>query len=491
MWGLAIARSWYKWSATRKVSSSYVPHPAGHYYLELLSRIHMATGPDVHSVRKTILLMAWPVMLSNLLQSLTTTVDVFLVGQLPNGDVAVGAVGLGAQIFFLAFSVAFAIGTGTVALIARFTGAKDDAMANHTLKVSLALGLLLSVPVALLGIFGAPWLLGIFGAAPEVVSEGVAYTSTLFYSIPFLFINLLSTMAFRGRGENRTPLYVGGLVNLVNFAINYNLIYGRLGLPAMGVTGAAVGTVISYAIGAAVFAYLLFRGRSGLSFGASSGKNPLDVGLSRRILRLGTPAAAEQLLVQAGFTAWIVLVATFGTEALAAHTVGLRINLLAFMPGFGFSVASTALVGQSLGARDPNGAEKSAKESMKLSLLTMAALAVVLFVFAEQIAFLFLPDEGVVSLASQWIRIYAVGLPAFGWFFTTDGALRGAGDIIWPTATSAGGLLLVRLPLSILLGLIVFNSVLGVWLSMVIEYYVRTAVISWRFSSGAWKVARV
>lgn len=449
-------------------------------------------GVSRHDVRRTILNLAWPVIIANFLQTLATTVDILLVGHLPEGKIAVDAVGLGAQVFFVAFSAAFAVSTGTIALVARFTGAGDLRSANHTLKVSLALGLLLALPVALLGILGAPLLVSIFGVQDaQVLSEGVVYTSTLFYSIPFLFVNILATAALRGRGDTRTPLYIGGLVNLVNFGINYNLIYGRLGLPALGVLGAAIGTVTSYAVGAAVFVAILTLGRAGLSLRGSPGANPLDPGLTRRIFRLGAPAAAEQILLQVGFTVWVIFVAGFGDTTLAAHLVGFRITSMAFMPGFGYSVAATALVGQNLGARDSSAAERSAKESMKLAVATMVLIAAVFFVLAEPLAYLFIPDPAVVALAALWIRIYSFGMPAFGIFFTTDGALRGAGDILWPAATSTTGLLAIRLPLSYLLGLVIFHSILGVWIPLIIEYYIRTGVIYWRFSSGAWKAARV
>ncbi len=448
-------------------------------------------GAEAKALRRTVFNLAWPVIVANFLQTLATTVDILLVGHLPNGEVAIGAVGLGAQIFFVAYSAVFAISTGTIALVARFTGAGDRREANHAFKVSLALGLMLSVPVALGGILFARQLVGLFGAGPEVVDSGTTYTSTLFYSIPFLFVNILSTSALRGAGDTRTPLYMGGLVNVANAGINYNLIYGRLGLPALGVQGAAIGTDIAYAVGAGLFLFVFLRGRRFLSLREDTGRGPLDFAMGRRILRIGAPAAAESLLLQVGFTIWIVFVTGFGTTALAAHLVGMRINALAFMPGFGYSVAATALVGQNLGAELPGQAERSARESIKLAVGTMVALAFGFAVFAEPLMSLFTPDPDVIALGALWIRIYALGMPAFGIFFTVDGALRGAGDILWPVLTSTGGLLLIRLPLAYLLGDLLFHSVLWVWIPMVIEYYIRSSVIYARFASGRWKAARV
>jgi putative MATE family efflux protein len=357
--------------------------------------------------------------------------------------------------------------------------------------VSIALGLLFALPVALTGILFGRTVVGIFGAAADVEDEAAAYTSLVFLGIPFLYTNFLATAGMRGSGDTRTPLYIGGLVNAVNVFLNVNLIYGYMGFPALGVRGAAIGTTLSYLVGALAFLRLLLRpGRVPTLRGKALGA-PLDPAMARRILRLGSPVAAEQLILQVGFTLWVILVTGFGSTALAAHMVGMRVNLLAFMPGFGYSLAATALVGQNLGAEKPFLAERSALESAKLALVTMGLMAVGFFVAAEGLARLFIPDPAVITKAALWIRIYALGLPAFGIFFSLDGALRGAGDVVWPTAISAASFFAIRLTLSWQLGHIVFGDVVWVWVPMVIDFYARTLMVFWRFSAGVWKTVTV
>jgi putative MATE family efflux protein len=435
------------------------------------------------SLHRTIFHLAWPVILANFLQTFTTTVDVFMVGRL--GPLAVASLGLGSQILFLAFSTVIALSAGTVAVVARHIGAQEPEISAHALQQSFVLGLILSIPVTLLGVLLSDGLIRIFRPEEAVVQAGSVYISTVFLGMPFLFLSFLSAAALRGAGDTRTPLYVGGVVNLVNFFVNYTLIFGNFGFPALGIQGAAVGTASSDGVGLLLYLWVFLGGRRVLVL-RTSGKL-FDATMIRRILRIGYPAALEQVVLQIGFTAWIFLIVGFGTSALAAHQIGARIQFLIFLPGLGFAMAATTLVGQSLGARDPAGAERTGWETVKLAVITTGALAVITFVLAEHLARLFIEDEEVVALAAIWMRLYSIGIPTFGLFFTTAGALRGAGDTKWPLYTSAAGLLAVRLPLSYVLGYLTPLALVGVWISMVAEYYVRSAVIALRFRSGAWK----
>jgi putative MATE family efflux protein len=211
----------------------------------------------------------------------------------------------------------------------------------------------------------------------------------------------------------------------------------------------------------------------------------------RRIFRIGWPAAFEQIMLQVAFLLWVAMVIKFGDQVLAAHQIGLRIQSFAFMPGFGFALAATALVGQNLGARDLDHAEKSGWEAAKFSVAVMSGIAVGIFVFAEPIARVFIGDPAVVAYSITFIRIHAVSIPAIGLFFAIDGALRGAGDTRFPLVTSLSGMYFVRLPLALLLGFVLGWGIIGVWIPLVIEYYYRCAVISTHFRRGKWKTLKV
>ncbi|MEE9592301.1 MAG: MATE family efflux transporter [Thermoplasmata archaeon] len=449
------------------------------------------------TTRRTILALAWPVILANLFQTLTTTIDLLMVGRLPDPAVALAAVGFGGHMVFFTFTIMISISSGTVALVARYIGAKEPGKASGVLGQSLLLGLILSLPIILVGLVFAESIVALFGAEPDVVAAGGIYIRTVFLAAPFLFTMFISIAALRGAGDTLTPLLVGLLINVSNFVLNFHLIFGAhyalggliLDIPSLGVFGAAIGTSISYAIGAGVYLILLGRGRLRLRLRRT---RPFwNQETTRRILRIGTPAGMEQVAFQVGILIWIAMVVSFGTEVFAAQSIGLRIESFAFMPGLGFSIAAAALVGQNLGADKPTEAERSGRESTKMALLIMGIAAVVIFITAPFIALAFTSDPTVIELTVLFIRVHALSIPAVGVFFSVSGALRGAGDTRWPFYATLVGIYGLRLPLSFLLGFQLGLGIIGVWAALPIEYYIRSIIVRHRFQTGAWKAVSV
>lgn len=458
--------------------------------------MQLFSGPTGET-RKVILALAWPVVLANLFQTLTTTVDLIMVGRLPEPAVALASVGFGAQMVFFTFTVMIAVTSGTIALVSRAVGAQDPEQASHVLGQSLLLGVVLSLPVMLAGVLFGEGIVALFGPEPEVIRAGGLYISTIFLAAPFLFVMFISISALRGAGDMVTPLWVGVLVNVLNVGLNVHLIFGAsyalgpltLEVPRLEVQGAAIGTSLSYAFGAAV--YLLLYRRGNLRLVLRRPRPLWDGATVRRVLRIGYPAAMEQVVFQVGILIWIFMVVSFGTAAFAAHNVGLRIQSFAFMPGFGFAMAAATLVGQNLGAKDPLEAERSGRESAKLAVLVMGVIGVFTFLAAPWIALAFTADPAVVDLTVLFIRIHAVSIPATGLFFSVGWALRGAGDTRWPFYATLVGIYAIRLPLSYLLGYTLGLGVLGIWVSLPVEYYLRSLVVGQRFQTGAWKAIAV
>jgi putative MATE family efflux protein len=288
----------------------------------------------------------------------------------------------------------------------------------------------------------------------------------------------------------KTPLIMAAVTNAVNIFGNYVLIYGHFGFPEMGVKGAAIANTIGFIAGSAVYLYLLLSKRLVLHLPAI--RSWFDREVIRRIMKIGTPAAAEQGVLQIGFLLYTAIIVYYGTAALAGHQIGARIQSLAFMPGMGFAMAATALVGQNLGARKPDEAEQSGWESTKLAMFVMCAIGAVMFILAEPMAALFIKnDPETLKLAALWMRLQALAMPAIGMHFTLSGALRGAGDTRWPLNVSIVGMFVVRLPIALLLGFTLGIGILGAWIAFVIEYNVRAIIIAWRFRKGHWKTIKV
>ena len=442
---------------------------------------------EVGRLRRSVLDLAWPVIVANFLQVLATTIDLVMVGRIGVAEIA--AVGIGGNLVFFTFTVMIGITSGTIALVARAVGAKNPKEADHFLFQSLITGALLSIPLILIGVFFAPQIVAPFSPTDEILRLSADYVSIIFLSVPFLFVIFIATAALRAAGDTKTPLIIGIIENLVNFGINYTLIFGNFGFPALGVRGAAIGTSIAYFVGAVLFLGLFVDRR--VRVGIRRERPIADWPAIRRILRVGLPAATEQFAFQIGILIWIVMVVTFGEAAVAAHQIGLRVQSFAFMPGLGLSIASSALVGQNLGAQRPDRADRSAREATKLSILIMGGIGAFTFVFAPWIALVFAEPGPTVDLSVLFIRLHATSIPAIGLFFTLSGSLRGAGDTKWPLYASLLGTYILRLPLSVLLGYTLGLGIGGVWVALPIEYYLRSAIIVQRFSTGAWKTTVV
>ncbi len=434
---------------------------------------------------KEIIGLAWPVMLANLLSSVTMFLDTLMVGRL--GSDAVASVGLATQVIFFTWAFAQGLSTGTVALVARRYGEGDRQGADSTLWQSLLLMGMISIPLMALGLLGGRQLMGILTGDSSIIPMAYDYVAVAFLMTPVVFMFFTVTSALRGVGDTRTPLIVAVVVNVLNFVFNYCLIFGNLGAPRLGVTGAALGTLLAFTISLCLYVVLLSRGR--LKIGLVSQGFKLRRDLTRKILDIGLPTGMEQGMLQVGFLVFFFFVAGYGTEAIAAHSIGFRVQSLAINPSLGFAVAATALVGQRLGAHDPGGAETRAWTSVGLAILTMTILGGTMAFLSEPMAKVFIGNDvgDTVALASMWIAILALGMPAIGGHFAMAGSLQGAGDTRWPFMVSMIGLYGVRLPLAFVLSTFTPLGLMGIWLALPAEYYLRMTLVGWRLRKGKWK----
>src|SRR6202046_566930 len=304
------------------------------------------TLPPIERIRFEVWALAWPVILSFGLDSILGLSSIMMAGRL--GADAVGAVGLATQILGAVRAGIAAVGTGTVALVARYIGANDRDSAEGVLRQSVVFGVLVSTIIAIPVIVFARPLMGLFQVHGEMADMGARYLQVVMLSEPFQGIFLMCASALRGAGDTRTPLWIGGIIDVLAIFLNYVLIFGKFGFPALGVDGSAVATLLAIAFGGILFFYALSIPGMVLNF-RWRGLWP-DFGLGRRILAVGNPAPLAQLLIPFGFVAYVGFIARYGAKEIAAYFIGVRILALSFLPGFGFSAASATLVGQGLGA---------------------------------------------------------------------------------------------------------------------------------------------
>lgn len=438
-------------------------------------------------MRRTILELAWPAILGNLMQTVVNMVDLVMVGRL--GAAAVAAVGLGGQMQWFLNALMIAISVGTTALVARFIGARQRKDAEHVLVQSIILVLLLASFLTVFWYIFAEKLLLLIGASEEVAALGSVYIRIVFLTTPSIFLIFISQGALRGAGDTKTPMKVGVAMNLINVVLNYVLIFGKFGFPALGVRGAGIATATAFVWASLVYVVIFFSGRFVLRIRKST--FTFDAGMAKRILRIGIPTGIERITMSSSMIFYVSIVAGFGTTALAAHQIGLRVESLSYMPGFGFAVAATALVGQNLGAKEPEKAQESGWEAAKLCAVLMGVVGLFMIVFPKPMARLFVSEPEVVDLAAWYLRIVGVSEPPLAMIFTLAGGLRGAGETRSPLIISIFGLWAFRIPLAYFLGVILGWGPLGAWTAMTIDTFVRGGLYMYQFRKGTWKEVKV
>jgi len=431
--------------------------------------------------------LAWPSMAAFGLQAIVGFVDILFVSEL--GTTAVAGVGIGAQVHFVVFAVLAAVTTGTVALVARDTGSGDEEEVSHALQVSMVLATAIGAAFTLAAPF-SHGVLALFGTTAAVSELGGSYLEILLLgSVPF-GVGITLASAMRGAGDVRSPLLIGAIVNVINIAGDYAFIFGHFGAPTLGAPGSAVASVLAFTLGTGL--YLLLWSRNLLLIR----RLPLWAGLTldrcRRLLRIGVPTALEHLAFNVGLFLFLRIVAGFGTEAVSAYMIGVRILAFSFNPGLGFSTAAATLVGQQLGRDDPEGAAEAGWRATRGAMLVMSIVGFGIAIFAEQIAGAFgAIDAFTMRLTVIFIWILGAAQPLMAMEFSLGGSLRGAGDTRFPLIAISTGLFVFRLGGSLLMLSLIPGSIVAVWSCLLFDYAVKAALLAARFRRGRWKTIDV
>lgn len=391
----------------------------------------------IPSMHRRVFNLAWPVIGENFLQTMLGVVDTLLVAQL--GTAAIAGVGAALQLMFFVIAVLSAVSVGSAVLVAQAVGSKSLERASMLARQSLVWSIIISIPLAALGLFAAQPLIGIFGMEPEVTAIGADYLRVVMGTVVMLTLMLLSGGVLRGAGDSRTPMVITLIANLVNVVLTYGLIFGKWGMPELGVVGSAWGTFLSRVIGFLLLFIILWRGKNGISIRGRSGWLP-NWFLARQILQIGVPAAIEQVLVTTSFFGMTMVVAQLGTVALAAHRIAMNAMSISFLPGFGFGLAATTLVGQSIGAKRPADGGAAGTIAMQWGLIWMSALGLIFFFVGEPIIRLFSDAPDVVRMGTNTLRTMAFLQPFWAISFIQAGALRGTGNTRYPLRVNTIGM---------------------------------------------------
>lgn len=447
---------------------------------------------DRWALRRTVFFLALPAVGEQLLNTFVGLTDQFLVGHLAP-DVAarldydraqaLAAVGLSNLLAWIAMTLFIAVAVGATALVARRIGEGDEAAASH----ALAQALLLSLVVGGIGMVLTFWLaapvLALLGATPAVTAIGAGYLQIVALSFIPTALMLAGTASLRGAGDTRTPLYLMGVVNAINILLSWLLVNGNLGLPGLGVNGSAIGTSVARTLAALILVALFASQRMRLRLDSL---RPDGVTL-RKILHVGAPTAGEQLIFQGAIIIMTGFITGLGTVAVAAHSVTLNIESFSFLPGYGFAIAATALVGQALGAKKPELAEEAAWEALRQGGVLMGVLGLLMALWPATVIGWLAPDPNVIAQGVGPLRLAGLAQPLLAASFIFTGGLRGAGDTTWPLWMRVVSTWLVRVPLLILVMYFTGWGLTGIWGAMVADFAVQGYLSYRRFQGGKWK----
>ncbi|PDW02965.1 MATE family efflux transporter [Candidatus Viridilinea mediisalina] len=454
---------------------------------------HRGNAAANRVIRGRVFWLALPAVGEQLLNTLVGLVDIYLVGNLSSAAsaqlgygsaTALTATGLGNQFTWLMMVLFMATGVGAAALVARSVGARDPASLQRILRQTFVLATLVGLITTLLGFFLAPSFLALIAAPLEARPIGVSYIQiNAMAFLPAVFL-LVGTACMRAAGDTRTPLMLMLGVNLINIITSWLLVNGELGLPTLGVDGAALGSALARTVGGIVMVGLLLRGHGVLKLIPSL--QP-DGTMLARLIKIGLPTAGEQFAFHAALLIFVRFVTGLGTTVFAAHNVTIYIESLSFLPGMGYAAATGALVGQALGAGKPHQAERYTYEALWQGGLMMSLLGALMFLIPGPIVAIFSNDPGVVAAATPILRAAGLMQPALAVSFIILGALRGAGDTRWPLMSRILTTWVMRLPLTFLLVGVLDLGLAGIWLAMATDFTLQAIMALWRFAAGHWK----
>ncbi|WP_022849706.1 MATE family efflux transporter [Limisalsivibrio acetivorans] len=418
----------------------------------------------------------------NLMGMLQSMVDMIFVGRI--SPMSVAAVGVGMQYIGLLYAAMSLFYVGTNALVSRFVGAERPEDAGRVTANMFGFALVFSIPIFLFGLTKAAFLFNMLGIKGEVAAIGSSYMSIFSFTVPLLFMQGVLYSSLNAYGKTKLPFYIGIFGNIVNTILDYGLIFGNLGMPEMGVEGAAWATVFTKCVELSIYIYICVVRKEIVI----TPKFAPD--LLKRAIKVGFPTWMERMLTFPSYLVLSALIAKYSTEALAGYQIGLRVEGLAFMPGVGFIIATMSLVGQNIGALRPDDAEKDAITAVYAASFVMGVVGLSMFFFPGTLASLFTDDQTTINEASVYLRIMGISQIPLGIFFVMSGALRGAGDTRTTLVVNVISIWGFRiLPAFLLVSAGV--PIIWVYLVATAETCIKASVLVGIFRKGRWKTIKV
>lgn len=425
---------------------------------------------------KKILSLSIPAAIGNFFDMTQVLVDMIMLGRVSPESVA--AAGFSMQFLGFLYAIMAFFSVGTSAVISRLVGAGKLEEVSKVIFISCIIAFIISIPFTILGVFFPELIFLAMGVSEDVLKNGIIYYSIISITVPVVFVEMAIYSSFNSIGDTKTPLKIVLFANIINTILDYLLIFGKFGFPQLGIKGAAIATAVSYFISFFIYLYAINR-KIPIKF-------DIDFKYVKKIFSISIPAGFERVFTYFSFLIFVKLIAEYGTYVFAGYQIGLRIEGLAFMPGFGFTIAAMTIVGQSLGSNNPQQAEKMAWETAKLASIFMGIMGVFMVFFPQYIAMIFTDNSIVVEETSRYLRIVGLTQVPLAIGFVLSGALRGAGATKTTMIINSFSLWFFRIIPAYIFSK-TFSDVKYIYYAMFIETYAKAFILYFFFKKGKWK----
>lgn len=439
------------------------------------------------SLNRAILLLAIPMVLEMLLESLFAVVDVFWVAHL--GSNAVATVGLTESMLTIVFAVGIGLSLSTTAMVARRTGEKDREGAAIAAVQAIGIGIVFCAVIGIPCWFTAGRLLHLMGASGEIVAVGSSYAKVVLGGCGVVLLLFLNNAVFRGAGDAAIAMRVLFVSNVLNMILDPCLIFGRGPFPRMGVTGAAVATLTGRSFGVVYQLFMLHRGSEHIRIVARHLR--MNLAVMSRLIRVSFSGIVQFLLAQSSWLVLVRIISLFGSAAVAGYTIGIRIIIFAILPAWGLSNAAATLVGQNLGAQRPERSERAVWVTSSYTMLFLGAIGVFFLAFDAPVIKLFTQDATVVPQAVMCLRILSYGNVAYAYAMVMLQAFNGAGDTRTPLVVNFFAYWVLEIPLAYVLAVHLKMETVGVYIAILVAEVCIAVTSTLLFKRGRWKMQKI
>lgn len=438
-------------------------------------------------IGKALFMLAIPMVLEMVFESVFAIADIFFVSQL--GDDAVATVGITESITTIVYAIGFGLSMATTALVARRVGEKKFEKAATVSAQAIVTGAIASVFIAIVGIFFSKDLLRLMGANSTIVNEMSGYASIILSSNIIIMLLFINNAIFRSAGDAALSMRVLIIANCLNIILDPLLIFGLGPIPAMGVEGAAIATSIGRGLAVIYQFVLLFKGRGKIHIKIEHFS--LRWKTIKKLINLSLGGIGQNIIATSSWIGLMRIMAEFGSAAIAGYTIAIRILIFILLPSWGLSNAAATLVGQNLGANQPERAEKSVWAAGRINVAFLGLIGIIFFLFPAYFIELFTDDQGIVVNGIQALKIISCGFIFYGMGMVLLNSINGAGDTQTPTLLNLISFWIVEIPVAYLLAIHFAWNQNGVFYAIIIAEAILTLIALYWFKTGRWKLKRV